>query len=91
VSDPPKKRGRPPKVRAEGEGEVIAHTPLSLLEVQESADLDALLADPRLSPHILTRLDPHFALVQPGGHALLLAALRKAGHTPRLSGEPPSP
>ena len=64
---------------------LTAHRPLGLLEVQEKIDLDALLADPRLSPHIAMRLDDHFALVLPASLERLQAAL-KVGHTPKLTG-----
>ncbi|WP_425146587.1 hypothetical protein [Deinococcus sp.] len=91
----PKRKGRPPgsgkkqavsapAVAAAAVSQLTAHTPLGLLEVQESADLDALLADRTLAPHIALRLDERFALVSPGASERLLAALKKAGHTPRV-------
>ncbi|MFC4454392.1 hypothetical protein [Deinococcus sonorensis] len=83
-----KRRGRGPKVEpagADGVAQLTAHRPLTLLEVQEKSDLDALMASPKLSVHILARLDDHFALVQPDAQERLLTALRKAGHTPRVS------
>ncbi|WP_424950971.1 hypothetical protein [Deinococcus sp.] len=100
----PKKRGRPPKVKPAAPGteaspsfsvsRLTAHRPLGLLEVQQPADLDALLADPRLSPHIAMRLDGRFALVLPASLERLQSALLKVGHTPRLRshtqpGDPP--
>ena len=95
---PPKRRGRPPgsgtkqqtsAVPAEAQAassvsQLTAHTPLGLIEVQESSDLDALLADKTLAPLIALRLDERFALVLPGSSDRLLSALRKAGHTPRV-------
>ena len=111
----PKKRGRPPKVKAPDEtpelalspakrsrksravpeaerphfgvGQPTVHRPLGLLEVQEGHDLDALLADPRLAPHIAMRLDERFALVLPASLERLQATLLKVGHTPKLLGE----
>ena len=103
-ADLPKKRGRPPKVKPAAPGteaspsfsvsRLTAHRPLGLLEVQQPADLDALLADPRLSPHIAMRLDGRFALVLPASLERLQSALLKVGHTPRLRshtqpGDPP--
>ena len=96
VSSPPAKRGRKPKSVPDaaqpsfGVGKLTAHRPLGLLEVQEKADLDALLADPRLSPHIAMRLDDHFALVLPASLERLQAALLKVGHTPKLVGNKPA-
>ncbi len=69
--------------------QLTAHRPLGLLEVQDKADLDALLADPRLAPQITLRLDDRFALVLPAQLERLQAALLKAGHTPRLSVQAP--
>jgi len=90
VSGPPAKRGRKsiPEAMQPSFGVVklTAHRPLGLLEVQEKVDLDALLADPRLSPHIAMRLDDHFALVLPASLERLQAALLKVGHTPKLTG-----
>ena len=94
----PKKRGRPPKsgkaVPTEalpqpllpGVQRVVAHQPLSVLEVQDSADLDALLLDTRVAGQIVSRLDSHFALLIPGGEKVVLDALRKAGHLPKVVG-----
>ncbi|GGJ88681.1 hypothetical protein [Deinococcus aquiradiocola] len=88
----PKRRGRPPKPPAAppdplaGVTRLTAHRPLALLEVQDAADLDALMQDPRLTPHIAARLDPLFALVLPASVERLQAALLKAGHTPKLLG-----
>ena len=96
VSGPPVRRGRKPKAVADamqpsfGVGKLTAHRPLGLLEVQEKADLDALLADPRLSPHIAMRLDDRFALVLPASLDRLQAALLKVGHTPKLVGNRPT-
>lgn len=97
VEAAPAKRGRKPKAAptsAEpptfGVGQLTAHRPLGLLEVQEKTDLDALLADPRLAPHIAMRLDERFALVLPAQLEKLQAALLKVGHTPRLQGAGPT-
>ena len=92
ASSPPAKRGRKPRSVPDtaqpsfGVGKLTAHRPLGLLEVQEKADLDALLADPRLSPHIAMRLDERFALVLPASLERLQTALLKVGHTPKLVG-----
>jgi hypothetical protein len=91
----PAKPGRKPKIStlaadaaapSFGVGKLTAHRPLGLLEVQEKADLDALLADPRLTGQIAMRLDDHFALVLPANLERLQAALLKVGHTPKLLG-----
>ncbi|WP_407540775.1 hypothetical protein Q0M94_05095 [Deinococcus radiomollis] len=93
VTSSPGKRGRTPKegqaapAASFGVGKLTAHRPLGLLEVQESTDLDALLADPRLAGQIAMRLDDRFALVLPASLERLQAALLKAGHTPKLSGK----
>jgi hypothetical protein len=97
VSRPPTRPGRKPKEvpaagaatagkESFGVGKLTAHRPLGLLEVQESADLDALMADPRLAGQIAMRLDERFALVLPASLERLQAALLKAGHTPKLVG-----
>lgn len=65
-------------------GQVTAHRPVTLLEVQDSADLDVLLLDGKVGAHVLTRLSPTFALLAPGSEKAVLDALRKAGHTPRV-------
>lgn len=67
-----------------GVPEVTAHRPVSLLEVQDSADLDVLLLDSKLAPHLLTRLSPTVALLAKGSEKAVLDALRKAGHTPKV-------
>ncbi|GGR74972.1 hypothetical protein GCM10008959_40150 [Deinococcus seoulensis] len=68
---------------------LTVHAGLILLEVQDPADLDALLSDTRLSPHVAERLAPTFALLRPGTDAAALDALRRAGHTPRVNGGQP--
>jgi hypothetical protein len=65
---------------------VIAHLPLSVLEVQDSADLDALLLDARLAARVVSRLSPSLALLEPGSEKEVLEALRKAGHLPGVVG-----
>ena len=97
VASSPARRGRTPKKDSPtqavpvpqpdfGVSKPTAHRPLGLLEVQESADLDALMADPRLAGQIAMRLDERFALVLPASLERLQAALLKAGHTPKLTG-----
>ncbi|WP_019010780.1 hypothetical protein [Deinococcus aquatilis] len=97
MTDAPKKRS-PPTRRAKAPPTdpaslplsrvqtVVAHRPLSVLEVQDSADLDALLLDTRLAGQIVSRLGPTFALLTPGSEKAVLEALRKAGHLPRVVG-----
>jgi hypothetical protein len=93
----PAKRGRKPRAAQAsseqptfGVGQLTAHRPLGLLEVQEKTDLDALLADPRLAPHIAMRLAERFALVLPAQLEKLQAALLKVGHTPKLQSAGPT-
>lgn len=99
-SPAPKKRGRPSKKEAEakapasasrplqltdfGVSDVTAHRPVSLLEVQDATDLDVLLLDSKLAPHLLTRLSPTVALLAKGSEKAVLDALRRAGHTPKV-------
>ena len=64
--------------------ELTAHRPVSLLEVQDAADLDVLLLDSKLAPHVLTRLSATAALLASGSEKAVLDALRKAGHTPKV-------
>lgn len=101
MTDAPKKRN-PPTKRAKtpptaspttaespllsGVQTVVAHCPLSVLEVQDGTDLDALLLDARLAGQVVSRLAPTFALLTPGSEKTVLEALRKAGHLPRVVG-----
>ncbi|UQN09599.1 hypothetical protein [Deinococcus sp. QL22] len=90
--NPPTKRVKtPPTASASqpllsGVQTVVAHRPLSVLEVQDSADLDALLLDARFAGQVVSRLGPTFALLTPGSEKAVLEALRKAGHLPRVVG-----
>ncbi|GGK40655.1 hypothetical protein GCM10008955_38060 [Deinococcus malanensis] len=65
---------------------VVAHRPLSVLEVQDSTDLDMLLLDARVAGQVVSRLGPNFALLVPGSEKAVLDALRKAGHLPKVVG-----
>lgn len=57
---------------------------VTLLEVQEAALLDALLADPTLAPFLVRRLTPTAALVERRHLAALYAALLERGELPKL-------
>ncbi|WP_161884005.1 hypothetical protein [Deinococcus alpinitundrae] len=96
MTDVPKKRGRPPTAAKPAASalpdtlppgvQVVAHRPLSVLEVQDSADLDALLLDVRLAARVVSRLAPTVALLTPGSEKEVLEVLRKAGHLPKVVG-----
>ena len=64
--------------------EVILHQNLPLIEVAESWLLDATLADAGAARYIVTRLSDRVAIIAPGQLDLLLARLRKLGHTPKI-------
>jgi len=66
-------------------GEVVAHQNLTLVEVSDPAELSSFLADKRLKDYILTTLSPTEALVLPEHSKAFIAALQKAGHTPKVS------
>lgn len=74
---------RPGVVGLPGVARATAHRPLSLLEVQDPADLDALLQG-RLGTMVLQRLSPTVAVLNPGSDAAALGVLKKAGHTPKV-------
>lgn len=61
-----------------------AHRPLNLIEVQDSADLDVIVQNPKIKPHVLARLSPTAALLTIGSEKTVLEVLLKAGHTPRV-------
>jgi hypothetical protein len=65
-------------------GEVLAHSDLTLLEVSDAADLQALLLDARVNPFVMAVVSSTQALVLPQHSKALLEALRKAGHTPKV-------
>ena len=62
----------------------ILHENLPLIEVADSVLLDIIAADPQARKLILTRLSERAAIVAPGGFDVLLARLRKLGHTPKV-------
>ena len=65
-------------------GNAILHENLPIIEVAEAWLLDALLADAPAAQCILTRLSECVAVVDPGRFDVLLARLRKLGHTPKV-------
>jgi len=58
---------------------------VTLLEVQDAAQLLELSRDPRVGRYLLGRLSETVALVDPGAEEHLVKALRAAGHTPRIA------
>lgn len=60
------------------------HVHATVLEVADAAELLELAADALLRQHLLCRLGPTVALVEPGHADRLIEALRKRGHTPKL-------
>ena len=75
------KNARKPKTES---AEVIAHAPLTIIEVADGGDLSALLATPAVGSLIALRLSDTVAIATPQNARALIAALRKAGHTPRV-------
>lgn len=65
-------------------GEVVLHRDLAVVEVADAADLSSLLADPRISKHVIARIGSTAAAVLPEAAPRLVSALRQAGHTPTL-------
>ena len=60
------------------------HEHVPIIEVAEGWLLDVLLADAAAARCILTRLSERVAVVAPGQVDVLLARLRKLGHTPKV-------
>jgi len=67
---------------------VEVHARAAILEVADPAQLLELAADPLLQPFLLCRLAPNVALVDPGGAPGLAEALKRRGHTPKISKAP---
>jgi hypothetical protein len=63
--------------------QIRLHREVALLEVQDAALLDALLADATLAPLLLRRLTPTAALVEGRRLSLLYQALLERGQLPR--------
>jgi hypothetical protein len=61
------------------------HIQATVVEVAEPSLLAELAADPKIRRFLLARLSDTAALVDPGRDQELLAALRSAGHTPKLA------
>lgn len=68
-------------------GEVALHEGLALIEVADSADLSALLADPRLAELVLARIGERAAVALPHLAPRLLLAMAKAGHIATIEDE----
>lgn len=58
----------------------------SLIECADEATLTEVLAGP-IGRHVVRRLSPTVVVVDHAQGEAILKALRKAGHTPRVSGE----
>ncbi len=67
--------------------EVVLHDNLPIIEVAEAWLLDMLLADAGAARSILVRLSDRVGVVDPGQFDVLLARLRKLGHTPKVQAE----
>ena len=70
--------------KARTQPETILHQNLPIIEVAESWLLDTILADASAARWIVTRLSDRVAIIAPGQIDVLLARLRKLGHTPKL-------
>ena len=62
----------------------VLHSNVAIIEVAEKVTLDILLASAPTKQLILTRLSDRAAVVAPGKGDVLLASLRKQGHTPKV-------
>ena len=62
----------------------ILHENLPIIEVADGWLLDTLLADAPAAQCILMRLSDRLAVVGPDRFEVLLARLRKLGHTPKM-------
>ena len=60
------------------------HENLPIVEVADKVLLDMLFADSQASRHLATRLSNTVAVVFPVQSDVLLARLRKLGHTPKV-------
>jgi hypothetical protein len=65
--------------------EVVLHQGLTLIEVADPADLSSLMVDSRIKPYIVAKLSETQLVVLPQHTKMLIEALRKAGHTPKVS------
>lgn len=63
---------------------VVLHDGLTLVEVADAADLNVILADPRLGDLVVMRLSDTEAAVLPEHHQAFVKALLRAGHTPKV-------
>lgn len=61
------------------------HLHAAILEVAEISQLAEIAAHPKLRGFLLGRFSDTAALVDPGRAEDLVAALRSAGHTPRVA------
>jgi hypothetical protein len=69
------------------QSQIVLHDNLPIIEVAETWLLDMLLADPGAARSILVRLADRIAVVEPSQFDLLIARLRKLGHTPKVLAE----
>jgi hypothetical protein len=60
------------------------HDGVAVLEVNDSAQLVELAANPRIRRYLLARLSDTVALVDPGHVEALSKALLAEGHTPKM-------
>lgn len=79
-----KQKERTKRQTVDHESGPVLHENVALIEVAEGWLLDALLADGRTAGHILARLSNEVAVVAPQSCDMLLARLRKLGHTPKV-------
>ena len=63
---------------------VTLHTNLPLIETADKAQLDMLVIDKSVAPHVLIRLSDTVAVVAPGHFDQVLNRLRKLGHMPKV-------
>ncbi len=62
----------------------VLHQRLTLIEVDDPDQLEVLRADRKIGPFIAATLSDRVAVVFPGKGTLVLKALLKAGHTPKV-------
>jgi hypothetical protein len=66
---------------------VVVHEGLAVIEVADTADLDALLLDSRFAELVLARIGERAAVALPQVAPRLLLALAKAGHIATVEGD----